>query len=83
MALTDKQVHVITRAAILAPRLVEILSDFEVETLADISRRFLRHGQEAVVTDPEWQVFEDAVEAMSAALQRRVGRVDAVRTEAA
>lgn len=71
MALTDKQVLAITSAAVLLAGACHVLSDFELELVADISRRFLRHGREAEITDLEWPAFEDALAAMRAELRRQ------------
>lgn len=71
MALTDKQVLAITSAAVLLAGACHVLSDFELELVADVSRRFLRHGREAEVTDLEWPAFDEALTAMRAELCRQ------------
>lgn len=70
--LTDLQVLTIIRAGVLLSSRAEILADFEVELVATVARRFLRHGREAVVTEREWPVVERAVEDMAAALRDRM-----------
>lgn len=71
MPLTNAQIYTLARASVLLPHCAAILSDFEVETLADVSRRFLRFGREAVTTAEEWEVVAFAVDAMSSELHSR------------
>lgn len=74
MPLTDAQIYTLARASVLLPHCAAILSDFEVETLADVSRRFLKVGREAATTEDEWAVVAFAVDAMSSELHsRKVG----------
>lgn len=68
MPLTNAQIYTLARATVLLPHCAAILSDFEVETLADVARRFMTQGREAVTTEDEWQVVAFAVDAMSAHL---------------
>lgn len=41
------------------------LSDFERETLATVCARFIEHGRETVITEPEWHVVQAAACAMA------------------
>jgi hypothetical protein len=49
------------------------LSDFELEKIAEVNTRWMRHGREAEVTELEWPVIDQAVEAMRAGW--KAGRV--------
>lgn len=71
MPLTNAQIYTLARASVLLPHCAAVLSDFEVETLADASRRFLKQGRDAATTEDEWQVVAFAVDAMSSALHSR------------
>lgn len=71
MLLTNAQIYTLARATVLLPHCADLLSDFEVETLAEVSRRFLRHGREAATTADEWAVVDFAVDLMSTCLPAR------------
>lgn len=80
MQLSDSHVFTLIRAGILLQtRSRSVVSEFEVETLSAVAERFRAFGRSAVVTDPEWQVIEDAVGAMDAALVARLPCQSAVR----
>lgn len=48
----------------------DALSDFEVETIATIAGRWLKHRSQTVLTAAEWAVVEASVEAMRAVARR-------------
>jgi len=74
MALSKEQtLKVIAAGAILQLAYAE-LSDFELELMSEVSLRWLRHGRDAVVTDLEWPVIDQAIEAMRSGF--RSGRVE-------
>lgn len=76
MMITDKQLHLIIRAGVLLnSRSRHVVSEFEIETMAEVASRFGRFKRDAVVTEAEWRVIEDAVEAMEKALVRRMAGV--------
>lgn len=68
--LTDEQVQTIARAAVLAARQGELLSDFEAELIRDVCARFLEFGRATVITPAEWMPFSEATSAMWAAERR-------------
>jgi len=68
--LTDHQVITITRATILAPRCPWAISDHECGLILEVAERFLQHGRATFLTDAEWVVVEDALDALSAAARR-------------
>lgn len=62
----------LVRARILSTtRAVEVLSDFEADTVRELSRRFVRDGAETVITRAEREVLEDATAAMSRDVAQR------------
>ncbi|WP_374569656.1 hypothetical protein [Phenylobacterium sp.] len=74
MALNDAQVVTLSRASVLISRHCGVLSEFELETVANVGARFLRHGREAATTEAEWAVVEASVEAMAQAQTARTGQ---------
>ena len=65
---------VITSAGALMGQASAILSDFEVETIATVSKRWLDQPNDAVSTDAEFAVVEGAVAAMRAYVRRPIVR---------
>ena len=72
--LTDDHVVLVTSAATLMARWSAELSDFELETIADVGQRYLRCRRNAIVTAREWAVVEQAVEGMERAQARFLAR---------
>ena len=70
MQITDKQVVQLASVAALMGRFAGCLADFEVETIAEIGRRYLGGRQDTVVTAREWSVVELALEDMERAQAR-------------
>lgn len=66
--LTDRQVATIGRLGFYLPAGAEQLAPFEQELLVEVLRRYRSLGRNAVVTDAEWRVVEDALHAMSGSL---------------
>jgi hypothetical protein len=71
MPLTKEQALDLISATALFARFTSILSDFEVETIAEVGERYRLHGRQAVLTDAEHQVVRDALEAMRKASARQ------------
>jgi hypothetical protein len=67
MAISDHQLRVLIDGSRLIGRYSAALSDFEAETVASVGTRFGRYNRDAVVTDLEWRVVEEAVDAMAKA----------------
>jgi hypothetical protein len=74
MVLTKDQAFVLISAGALLGHCAEILSDFEVETIAEVSRRWLKAPEVAISTPAEFAVIEDAVAAMRAHARRPIAR---------
>ncbi len=71
-ALTRDQSFVLISAGALLAFHADVLSDFEVETIAEVSRRWLKTPDVAISTDAEFAVVEAAVAAMRAQAGRPV-----------
>jgi uncharacterized protein (DUF1778 family) len=65
--LTPDQEFALISAGALLGWYAEALSDFEVETIAEVAERWLAQRCATVLTAAEWQVVDDAVAAMRAA----------------
>lgn len=72
--LTDQQLVLLTRAAVLGVRQAHVLSDFERDLVRDVCRRFLAHRRAAPVSAAEWVVIDDAVAAMARQADRASDR---------
>lgn len=73
MALTkDQAIKVIVAGGLMQFAYAE-LSNFELELIAEVNTRWMRHGRQAEVTDLEWPVIDQAIEAMRAGW--KAGRV--------
>lgn len=70
--LTKDQSFVLVTAGALLGLYSDVLSDFEVETVAEVSRRWLRTPEVAISTAAEFSVVEDAVAAMRAHARRPI-----------
>lgn len=62
--LTPAEIRVICRGLCLLGLLGDTLAEHEGELLLNVGRRYLDFGGQARVTRAEWQVIEDAIEAM-------------------
>jgi len=62
--ITAAQLVMLTSAVVLAPRHAECLSEFEAATVHEVGERYLRDRLLTLVTDEEFLVIGDAVEAM-------------------
>lgn len=71
MALTHEQTLKVIAAGALMRHAFAELSDFELELVSEVSLRWLRHGMQADVTDLEWPVIDQAIEAMRAGFRAR------------
>jgi hypothetical protein len=67
---------VLTSAGALLGFHASVLSDFEVETIAEVSRRWLLAPDVAISTDAEFAVVEQAVAAMRAHARRPIAAAD-------
>ena len=70
--LTNDQSFVLISAGALLSHYAHVLSDFEVETIAEVSRRWLKTPDVAISTDAEFAVIEGAVAAMRAEAGRPI-----------
>lgn len=57
----------IIRAHALTYSHADVLADFEIELIREVHGRFLGQGSTRSITPAEWQVIDDATEAMSRA----------------
>lgn len=71
-AVVDDQAFILISAGALLGHYASALSDFEVETIAEVSRRWLRNPDVAVGTEAEFLVIRDAVMAMRAVARRPI-----------
>jgi hypothetical protein len=69
MLTADQEFALISAGALLG-WYAHVLSDFEVETIAVVSERWLAQRAATLLTAGEWRVVEDAVAAMRAAAPR-------------
>ncbi|MCX7586568.1 hypothetical protein [Phenylobacterium sp. 58.2.17] len=69
--LTSKQSILLMSAGVLLGRASDVLSDFEVELVADVCTRYAADKADTVVTDHEWPVIEAAVGAMRPVVHAR------------
>lgn len=67
MRLADHQVAMLGEAAVLIGGYGSLLSEFELETLAEVASRFCRCRRDADVTPAEWDAIAPAIEGMRAA----------------
>jgi hypothetical protein len=65
--ITPTQEFAIISAGALMAQYAGELSDFEVDTIATVARRWLDNRSATVITAAEWMVVDDAVAAMRAA----------------
>lgn len=72
--LTRDQSFILVSAGALLGFHADVLSDFEVETVAEVSRRWLRTPEVAISTAAEFAVVEEAVAAMRAHARRAIVR---------
>lgn len=70
--LTNDQSFILISAGALLGHYAHVLSDFEVETIAEVSRRWLKTPDVAISTDAEFAVVETAVAAMRAHARRPI-----------
>lgn len=70
--LTKDQSFVLVTAGALLGLYSDVLSDFEVETVAAVSGRWLRTPEVAISTPAEFAVVEEAVAAMRAHARRPI-----------
>lgn len=70
--LTKDQSFLLVTAGALLGLYSDVLSDFEVETVAEVSRRWLRTPEVAISTPSEFTVVEDSVAAMRAHARRPI-----------
>ncbi|MEW5687207.1 MAG: hypothetical protein AB1942_20015 [Pseudomonadota bacterium] len=72
--LTNDQITLIVEASLLAGFYADAaLSEFEASSVREVAQRFCEQRRAAVVTDHEWPVIEDSVQAMRAYRARRMG----------
>lgn len=77
MALDRHQAFDLISASALFAYHTDQLSDFEVETIAELGQRFRDHGMETVITEAESLVLHDAVEALRRAAAKTGRKVAA------
>lgn len=71
MLTSDQSMKLLSAGALLG-RAGDVLSAFEVELVARVLVRFLELKVETTVTDPEWLVIDEAIDAMRPVVQARV-----------
>lgn len=77
IALNQDQAFVLISAGALLGHYAHVLSDFEVETIAEVSRRWLKTPEVAISTPAEFAVIEEAVAAMRSYARRPIAQVAA------
>lgn len=70
--LNTAQTMKLLSAGVLLGRAGEVLSAFEAELVAEVSRRFTEFKADTVVTDAEWLIIDEAIEAMRPVVSARV-----------
>lgn len=68
--LTPKQEFALVSAGALLADYAQLLSDFQVETIALVARRWLDQRAETIITAAEWLVIEPAVATLQDAYRR-------------
>jgi uncharacterized membrane protein len=76
-AVTNDPSFILISAGALLAHYAYVLSDFEVETIAEVSRRWLKTPDVAITTDTEFAVIEAAVAAMRAEARRPIEKAAA------
>lgn len=76
MLTTDQSMKLLS-AGVLLGRAGELLSEFEAGLVAEVCRRFTEFTADTVVTDAEWQVIDEAIEAMRPVVSARVRAAEA------
>jgi hypothetical protein len=72
---------VLVSAGVLFGRAAHALADFERDLVAEVGRRWLDDRRAALVTEREWPVIEDAIEAMRREVSRQLEQLGAEQSE--